>query len=81
MTQNIPAKDTKPDSEGCRTGRSERRLRVTVLVILLLGLIISEYLLLVNDVAVAMLSTSLATVLLAVDIAERLAVLPIARRS
>jgi hypothetical protein len=81
MTQNTPANDSGRVPEGCRTGRPERRLRVTVLIILLLGLIVSEYLLLVNDVAVTTLSASLATVLLAMDIADRLSVSLVPRRS
>ncbi|HEU5161275.1 MAG TPA: hypothetical protein VFU43_30060 [Streptosporangiaceae bacterium] len=81
MTQNIAVKGSEGVSEGCRTGRSQRRPRITAMIILLLVLIVSEYLLLANDVAVATLSTSLATVFLAVDIADRLSILPAPRRS
>jgi hypothetical protein len=81
MTQNVPMKGSVRAPEGCRTGRSERRPHVPVLVVLLVGLIVSEFLLLVNGVAVTTLSASLATMLLGVDIADRLSVLPGARRS
>jgi hypothetical protein len=81
MTPNIPVKSSGGVPEGCRTGRPERRRRVITLVILLLGLIVSEYLLLVNDVAVTTLSASLATALLTLDIADRLSVFPVPRRS
>ena len=81
MTQQIPVKGSGRVPEGYRAGRSGRRLQVIVLVILLLGLIVSEYLLIVNDVAVTTLSTSLATVLLTMDIADRLSVLLVQRRS
>ena len=81
MTQDIPVKGSGRGSEGCRTGRPDRRPQVTVLVILLLGLIFSGWLLLVNDVAVTTLSALLAIILMAVDIAERLSVLPVPRRS
>lgn len=81
MTQSIPVKTSGRVPEGCHTGRSERRLRVTVLIILVLGLIVSEYLLLVNGVAVTTLSAPLAMALLALDIADRLSALPVPRRS
>jgi hypothetical protein len=74
MTQNMPEKGPERASEGCRTGRSARRPRVSFLVLLLLGLTASEYLLIVNDVAVTTLSASLAMVVLTIDIADRLSV-------
>lgn len=80
MTHDTPVKGSTLVPEGCRTGRAERRPRVVVLVILLLGLVVSEYLLLVNDVPVTVISASLGTVLLAVNIADRLALLPVPRR-
>jgi prepilin signal peptidase PulO-like enzyme (type II secretory pathway) len=80
MTQNIPVAGSAGVSEGCRTGRSQRRPRVTALVILLLVLIVSQYLLLVSDVAMTTLSATLATILLVMDIADRLSILPIPRR-
>jgi hypothetical protein len=81
MTHDIPVKGSQRVPEGCRTGRSERRPRATVLIILLPGLIVSQFLLLLDDVAVTTLSASLATVLLAMDIADRLSFLPGPRRS
>jgi succinate dehydrogenase hydrophobic anchor subunit len=79
MTQKLPVRGSERGSEGCRTGRSQRRMRVTALVVLLLVLILSEYLLLVNDLAVTALSAQLA-ILLVMDIADRLSVLPASRR-
>jgi hypothetical protein len=80
MTQDILMTGSERAPEGCRTGRSQRRPRVTVLVILLLVLIVSEYLLLVNDVAMTTLSAPLAILLLVMDIADRLSILPAPRR-
>jgi hypothetical protein len=86
MPQNTPVngsgiKDSERAAGGCHTGRTPQRPQLTVLIIIMLGLVVPEYLLLVNDAAVTTLSAPLAIVLLAVDIADRLSAWLVPRRA
>lgn len=81
MTQNTPVKASGTVPQGCRTGRPEHRPRRNFLIIFLLGLIFLAYPLVASQVSVTTLSASLATIVLTMDILDRLSGFPLPRRS